>query len=53
MGKGKRLKDDRTKAAKLLAVGEMLKPGKGIVWTVYNGGDVLDAEAVHNHVKPS
>jgi len=51
MGKGKRIKENRLKAAKLLGIVEMIKPGKGIVWTIYNGKDILDSEAVHTYAK--
>jgi len=49
MGKAKRIKE--TKAAKLLAIDAIIKPGEGIIWPVYNGKDILESEAVHNYCK--
>ena len=39
-----------TKAEKLLAVIDNLKPGQNIVWPVYDGADITDAKTVENYV---
>jgi hypothetical protein len=51
MGKGQRNRDSRSKAEKLLAICEIIQPGKGIVWTVYNGKDIVVSENIHIYCK--